>query len=285
MTDPIILWSNLDNIGKSIVAIITMALLYFIVRFMVLTRLEHLADRTSNDLDDRLVHFFKQFLWLITLFATIAIVLHINNIEISPLLAGAGIVGVALGFAAKETLADILSGVFLIADRPVRVGDRVKIENIGRHWGAWGDVTDIGLRRTQIRNTDGVIVNYPNSLLSHSVINNFSFENQPVRVRVRFQVGYGADIAKTREIAVKAIEACPDVISDSAQIVVRSLWDDDRGHLLAGVLLEGRYRIEDVRKRTAIRSDVLERILTSLQENNIPLAAQPVELIRHSIST
>jgi small-conductance mechanosensitive channel len=285
MTDPIILWSNLDNIGKSIVAIITMMLLYFIVRFMVLTRLERIADRTNNDLDDRLVHFFKQFLWLITLFAAIAIVLHINDIEISPLLAGAGIIGVALGFAAKETLADILSGVFLIADRPVRVGDRVKIENIGRHWGAWGDVTDIGLRRTQIRNTDGVIVNYPNSLLSHSVINNFSFENQPVRVRVRFQVGYGADIAKTREIATRAIGACPDVIPDSIQIVVRSLWDDDRGHLLAGVLLEGRYRIEDVRKRTAIRSAVLEHILAALQENNIPLAAQPVELINHHTPT
>ena len=47
---------------------------------------------------------------------------------------------------------------------------RIKIERIGNHWGSWGDVIDIGMRRTQIRNTDGVIVNYPNSILANSVI-------------------------------------------------------------------------------------------------------------------
>jgi len=183
-----------------------------------------------------------------------------------------------LGLAAKELLADVLSGVFLIADRPIRVGDRVKIERIGRHWGSWGDVVDIGLRRTRIRNTDGVVVNYPNSLMANSVITNFSFEEKPVRVRIRFQVGYDADLELTRKVAIEAIEGVSAVIADSATIVVRSLWDDNQGHLMAGVLVEGRYRIEDVRKRTTVRSEVLERLLVALRKNGIPMASQPVRI-------
>ena len=248
----------------------------FFFRLIIIHRLERLAAKTDNDLDDRLVHFVKQFLWAIALFVFVAIVLRINHIKISPLLAGAGIFGVALGFAAKETIADILSGIFLIADRPLRVGDRVKIENIGRHWGAWGDVVDIGLRRTRIRNTDGVVVNYPNSLLSNSIINNFSFDGNPIRVRVRFQVAYDADVDLTRKISLEAIQSVKYVIDDTAQIVVRSLWDDSRGHLMAGVLIEARYRIEDVRNRTVIRSKVLEKILEALNRHGIPLAAQPI---------
>lgn len=271
-------WNEFGQLGQSIGFIVFMLLVYVFVRFFVLHRMEKIVAETSNDLDDRLVHFFKQFLWVIALFFTLIIVLRINEVAISPLLAGAGIFGVALGFAAKETIADILSGIFLITDRPIRVGDRVKLENIGRHWGAWGDVMDIGLRRTQIRNTDGVVVNYPNSLLANSVISNFSFEKKPVRVRIRFQVGYGADIELTKKIALESIYSVPKVLANTAQIVVRSLWDDSRGLLLAGVLIEGRYRILDVRERTIIRSEVLERLLVNLRKHKIPLAVQPIQI-------
>ncbi len=245
---------------------------YLFLRYVIVRRMGRLAASTANDIDDRLVHFAKQFLWLIALVLIAGLIMRINGIEISPLLAGAGIIGVSLGFAAKETIADILSGVFLIADRPVRVGDRVKIENIGGHWGAWGDVADIGLRRTRIRNTDGVTINYPNALLANSVITNFSFEPEPIRVRVRFQVDYSADLDLVEQVTVQAIESEEEVIDGSPQVVVRSLWDDQQGHLLSGVLVEARYRIQDVRNRTTIRSDVLRRILAALRDNNIPLA-------------
>jgi small-conductance mechanosensitive channel len=271
-------WQAFGRLGQSVTAVIAVVLLYMLVRFVLLHRLEKLAKATSNDLDDRLVHFVKQFLWLMALFAAIAVVLQINHIKISPLLAGAGIVGISLGFAAKETIADVLSGVFLIADRPIRVGDRVKIEQIGRHWGAWGDIVDIGLRRTRIRNTDGVNVNYPNSVLANSVITNFSFEPKPVRVRIRFQLDYSADLELAEDLTIAAIETCDGVIAGSAQVVIRSLWDDRGGHQLAGVLLEARYRIEDVRKRTVIRSQVLARVLKELRGHQVPLAAPRIQV-------
>ena len=273
------LWENLGGLGQSIAVVVLILLGYWFVRYIILRRFETLATKTSNDLDDRLVHFLKQFLWVIALFLMVALVLNINNIAISPLLAGAGIFGVALGFAAKETIADILSGIFLIADRPVRVGDRVKIDSIGHHWGGWGDIVDIGIRRTQVRNTDGVIINYPNSLFSNSVIRNFSFEDTAVRVRLRFQVPYNADIDRIRQITLDVIASVPEIVPDTAQLVTRSLWDDARGHSLAGILLEARYRLPDVRQRTTIRSLVLEKLLKALREQNISLAMQQIQYI------
>lgn len=245
-------------------------LVYLAWRVVVVRRLQRLAAATSNDLDDRLIAFIRQFFGLAVLFGAIVWVLRIHGISVSPLLAGAGIAGIAIGLAAKETLADVLAGVFLISDQPMRVGDRVKIEHIGREWGGWGDVVDIGLRRTRIRNTDGVIVNYPNAVLANSVVTNFSFESEPVRVRVRFQVGYDADLAVAERIALASADK-PGVVPDTWQVVIRSIWDDDRGHAAAGVLLELRYRITDVRQRTAIRSLVLAELLAGLREAGVPL--------------
>jgi small-conductance mechanosensitive channel len=271
-------WGSQDKLVKDALVVGGVLVAYWVFKAFVLGTMARLARHTDNDLDDRLVHFTRRFSGAIFLFLAVIAVLKVHEVAITPLLAGAGILGIAIGFAAKETLADILSGVFLIADQPMRIGDRVKIERIGTEWGGWGDVVDIGLRRTKVRNTDGVVVNYPNSVLANSVITNFSFERQPVRVRVRFQVSYEADPEQVQEVAKKAISETDGVLEGTAEVVTRSLWDVTRGHMLSGVLMEGRYRIDDVRERTRIRSRVLQRVLKDLQAAGIPLAAQRVEL-------
>ncbi len=266
------LWTRIGPGWQIAIVIGGAALIYIVFRAVVLRSLERWTASTTNDLDDRLVHFAKQFFGIVLTFLVLVAALEIFGIEITPLLAIGGIATIALGMAAKETIADVLAGIFLIADRPMRIGDRVKLEFIGRDWGGWGDVVDIGLRRTLIRNTDGVVVNYPNSVLANSVITNFSHEEGPVRVRVRFQVAYDADIELTRDVAVKAIEKAAGVNSGTVQVLVRSLWDQSRGHLLSGVLLEARYKIDAISDRTRIRSDVLERLLSTLREHKVPIA-------------
>ena len=271
-------WESAGALEKTALILLGGVLVHIVFRMLILRGLNKLAHATENDLDDRLVHFIRRFYALGLMFALVMMILSANNIEITPLLASAGIVGIAIGLAAKETLADILAGIFLIVDRPMRMGDRIKIERIGDHWGSWGDVVDIGLRRTQIRNTDGVIVNYPNNTLASSVITNFSFEDKPVRVRVRFQVNYDADLEVVSDLARKAIHACEGVLPDSADIVIRSVWDDSGGHNLGGVLVEGRYRIADVRERTRIRSRVLAGIVKHLRAGGVDFATQSIEL-------
>lgn len=271
----------IDSLGVwhlTVLACVLAFVVHLVFSRVVLRGMKKIALSTDNDLDDRLVHFIQRFYILVLLFVLFLIILKIHGVEITPFLASAGIAGIAIGMAAKETLADILAGIFLIADRPIRVGDRVKIESIGKHWGAWGDVVDLGLRRTRIRNTDGVIANYPNGLLANSVITNFSFEDEPIRVRVRFQVNYNVDLKKACEVARAAIQRCPDVLPDSAEVLVRSLWDEAGGHMLSGILLEGRYRIDDVRRRSRIRSVVLTSITEACQTEGIALASPRVRV-------
>lgn len=266
------IWHNMPSINKALTVILVSIIFYLFMKRIVLRKLEHLSGKTANDLDDRFIHFANQFLWVLMSFVAALGVLKSFDIAISPLLAGAGIFGVALGFAAKESIADILAGVFLITDRPIRIGDRINFDAIGGgQWGGWGDVVDIGLRRTRVRNSDGVCINYPNNLLSNSVITNFSFETEPMRVRFRFQVDYSADIELVRKLTLVIIERNSRILAGSGKLIVRSLWDDKQGHLMSGVTIEVRYRIEDVRHRTEIRAEVLEELLSELRKNEIPM--------------
>ena len=271
-------WNDLSAWQQSGMAVAGAVVVHLFISLVLLRGMRKVAASTENDVDDRLVHFFQRFYLLVLLFVLFVVVLKIHGIKVTPLLASAGIAGIAIGMAAKETLSDILSGIFLIADRPLRVGDRVKIESIGKHWGSWGDVVDMGLRRTQIRNTDGVIVNYPNSLLANSVITNFSFEDDPIRVRVRFQLNYNVDLDRGCEVARKAIEESEGVLPGTADVIVRSLWDESGGHMQSGVLIEGRYRIANVRDRSRIRSGVLKNITKECQAADVPLASPRVRV-------
>ncbi|MFP6896846.1 MAG: mechanosensitive ion channel family protein [Roseibacillus sp.] len=271
-------WNNLASWEQSCVAVAAAFLIHLFVRLVLIRGLNRLAASTDNDLDDRLVYFIRRFYLLILIFALTLVVLKIHGIKITAFLASAGIMGIAIGLAAKETLSDILAGIFLITDQPARIGDRVKIESPGRHWGGWGDVVDVGLRRTRIRNTDGVIVNYPNNVLANSIITNFSYEDEPVRVRVRFQLNYNCDLDQASEVACRAIQNTGRVLPETAEIVVRSLWDDTGGHMGSGILMEGRYRIADVRNRTKIRSEVLKNISKELKAAGISLASPRVRI-------
>jgi len=264
-------WGGQSPLVQTLIVVLLYLLANRILQRLVLRRIDRLAQRTENDLDDRLVHFFRKFSGIALFFLLLLLILRIWGIEVTPLLAGAGIVGISLGFAAKEFIADILAGIFLVTDRPMAHGDRVKVERIGGDWGSWGDVIDIGLRRTRIRNTDGVVVNYPNAVLSSSVITNFSHEPQPLRVRARFSVDLDADLPRAMEVATRAVEETEGVVSGSVEVVLRSIWDQERGLLLPGALLEARYRIEDVRERTRVRSRVLLAVVAALKEARIPL--------------
>jgi small-conductance mechanosensitive channel len=122
-------WNNLASWEQSCVAVAAAFLIHLFVRLVLIRGLNRLAASTDNDLDDRLVYFIRRFYLFILIFALTLVVLKIHGIKITAFLASAGIMGIAIGLAAKETLSDILAGIFLITDQPARIGDRVKIES------------------------------------------------------------------------------------------------------------------------------------------------------------
>lgn len=132
------------------------------------------------------------------------------EIDMTAWLASAGIIGIAVGFAAKDTVANLLSGVFILADSPYKIGDYIVIDS-----GERGKVTNIGLRSTRILTRDDLEVNIPNSIIANGKIVNES-AGRDIRSRVRVPVGvaYGSDIDKVRavlvEVANQESEVCHD---------------------------------------------------------------------------
>ncbi len=154
------------------------------------------------------------------LFDNIALILVISlaiyfifqswNIDMTAWLASAGIVGIAVGFAAKDTLANLFSGVFILADGPYKIGDYVVLEN-----GMRGKVTQIGIRSTRLLTRDDVEVTIPNSIIGNtSVINESGGPHEKFRIAVKVSVAYGSDIDQVRKILETIAERDTGVCRD-----------------------------------------------------------------------
>ena len=133
---------------------------------------------------------------LLIVAAAVYIIFQVWGIDMTAWLASAGIVGIAVGFAAKDTLANLFSGVFILADTPYKIGDYVVLEGEQR-----GKVTHIGLRSTRLITRDDVEVTVPNSIMGNSKVTNQSGGPHPkFRIRVKIGVAYGTDIDQVEQI-------------------------------------------------------------------------------------
>ena len=137
------------------------------------------------------------------------------NIDMTAWLASAGIVGIAVGFAAKDTLANLFSGVFIMADAPYKIGDFIVLDTAER-----GEVTHIGVRSTRILTRDDVEVTIPNSVMGNTkIINESGGPSEKYRCIASVGVAYGTDIDKTRDILIAIAQAEVLVCDDPAPIV------------------------------------------------------------------
>ena len=137
---------------------------------------------------------------LITVMAlAVYLLFHIWNIDMTAWLASAGIVGIAVGFAAKDTLANLFAGAFILADAPYKIGDYIVLDNAQR-----GKVTHIGLRSTRILTRDDVEVTVPNAIIGNSsVINESGGPHVKYRVGIPVGVAYGSDINLVRQVLME----------------------------------------------------------------------------------
>lgn len=125
-------------------------------------------------------------------------------------LASAGIVGIAVGFVAKDTLANLFAGIFVLADAPYKIGNYIVLDNAQR-----GTVTHIGLRSTRILTREDVEVTVPNSIIGNSsVINESGGPHVKHRVRIPVGVAYGSDIDLVRSVLMKIADAEEEVCTD-----------------------------------------------------------------------
>jgi MscS family membrane protein len=157
-----------------------------------------------------------QFGFKILVFSTQAyMILTAWHISLTSWLASAGVLGIAVGFAAKDTLANFISGVFILADAPYKVGQYIIIDGNTR-----GVVTEIGMRSTRLLTRDNVEVTVPNAVIGNAkIVNESSGPSQRMRIRVPVSVAYGSDVDQVREILVGCTVEVPHVSTEQPTAV------------------------------------------------------------------
>ena len=125
------------------------------------------------------------------------------HIDITGWLASAGVVGIAVGFAAKDTLANLFSGFFILADAPYKLGDFIVLGS-----GERGLVTDIGIRSTRILTRDDIEIIVPNAVIAATKITNESGgPHTKKRIRCTVSVAYGSDVEQVKQVLMSTAKA------------------------------------------------------------------------------
>ena len=124
------------------------------------------------------------------------------DVDVTGWVASAGILSIVIGFGAKDTVANLFAGIFIMADAPYKEGDYINLDT-----GERGCVKSIGIRSTRIMTRDDIEITIPNSVIANSkIINESGGPYEKERVRLNISVSYDSDIDKVREILFKLAE-------------------------------------------------------------------------------
>jgi small-conductance mechanosensitive channel len=199
---------------------------------------------------------------------TLSLLLAISagGISLSSLLIVAGALGVGIGFGLQTIVNNFVSGLILLVERPVKVGDWVIIG------GFEGNVRRINVRATEIETFDRGTVFVPNSQLMTAAIVNFTHRNRFGRAQIRVAVAHGSDKAKVRDILLASVHAHREVALFPAADI--SLDEIGPGGL---VFMLSAY-VDDVNRRGAIATDLRVAIDDALAAAGIRLAVQQIEV-------
>ena len=153
------------------------------------------------------------------------------KIDVTAWLASAGIVGLALSFAAKDTLSNLFAGVSIIMDAPYKAGDYIILES-----GERGVVTDIGLRSTRILTRDDVEITVPNGIIGNgSIINEAGGPPSQHRIRTGVGVAYGSDIDHVMEVLQKVADDHEEILDNpTPRVRFRAFGDSSLDFELLG---------------------------------------------------
>lgn len=140
------------------------------------------------------------------------------GISITPILTALGVGGLAVGLALRDSLANLFAGIHILVEKPLRVGDFIKLES-----GQEGYVVDIGWRTTRIRMLPNNMIVVPNTKLAESIVTNYYLPETRMSVLIPISVSYGSDLSKVESVlvdeATRAVGEVPGLLAEPAPFV------------------------------------------------------------------
>jgi small-conductance mechanosensitive channel len=219
---PLLWTAAVPGIGLSLVQIfLLIALLIAVFWFSSRTKrflFNHFL--VNSGLDRSLQHAIAQIVSNLVLVVGIFIVLENTGIHLGALTVFAGAVGVGVGFGLQNIASNFISGLVILAERPITIGDRVEVAGLA------GQVELIRARSTVIRTNDNIAMIVPNTKFIDSPVTNWTYGDPRVRFRIPVGVAYGSDVRKVREALIAAGKSNPHVLHDPAPSVFLTQFGD-----------------------------------------------------------
>ncbi len=227
----------------------------------VLRRFLRRSKRVDLGLESLLM---KTYRIVATVFIAIMVLAQFG-VNVTALLAGLSIAGIAVGFAAKDTLENFISGVTILLDKPFAIGDVIQVE------GTYGVVEDLTLRSTRVKTLNNQIMVLPNVHMVNQKVINFTMLGV-VRVDIEFGIAYKEFPQQAREVVLPLTEGDDDLHPEFAPEVVVTKLND------SSIDMQLRVFLKDARKETRVRMRYIEKIREALREADIEIPFPHLQL-------
>lgn len=190
--------------------VILIAWLFASIKISNLVIEDYLQRRAeASGLRSDIIPFVENISKIILFVAALTVLFSIWKINITPLLAYAGIAGAAVALAAKEMISNFFGGMSIFMDKPFKVGDYVILDQ-----GERGEVIAIGIRSTRIKTRDEILITVPNSIIANSKIINESAPAPVFRIRIPVSVSYGSDIDLVERLLIETATGNANVLKE-----------------------------------------------------------------------
>lgn len=188
------------------------------------------------------------------------------GINVTSVFAGLGIVGLSLGFAARDTLSNVIAGLFLFWDKPFVIGDLIEASD------EYGEVREITLRTTRIVTPDGKMISIPNAVLVNNKIRSYTMEPH-LRLDLDVAIGVNEEIGKVRDILLSLVRNDRRFLPSPRPVVVVT----NLGDYYVGLQL--RVWLDEVRDHIPVRAELRESIKNALDRAGVMMPYETFEVI------
>ncbi len=199
----------------------------------------------------------------IFVFIGLMVVIQSTGIDLSALTVLAGALGVGIGFGLQNVTNNFISGIIILFERPIKVGDRVELPELEN---LTGDVVNISARSTTINTNDNITIVVPNSKFVSDTVINWSYNDASVRFNIPVGVSYKEDPEEVKQILIDVAKAHPGVLVNPSPDVLFDEYGDSSLNFLLRV-----YTNEYSRTPRVLKSDLYYAIFKKFKEKGIEI--------------